>query len=331
MCDKGPPFPSPAKAKPQSTQHPREPPCLPRGLEKLADVARASAWSVASFGTGLLGVVAEVVLLRLRRLQSRVATSAWCAGCRPPRRRSAQQRWRPVLSASLLRLSTPTMLARCKHRTQTRVHRRQILGHHACTTRSTSLRPSGQHATSVGVPSIQVPRESTTHTCIPSHVRPECTPASHTGELRVAHVFTCTAYGNVCSKTRWFHVDHCDVPPDGWCSVQGYDLLEPTRRCAAPEHGYATLPVPLFTCDCGVLQGPRGTHAIRILLDNVVALGTSPSSRTTTQDRRPALQPQAHEEPGAALCERFADSLSMPTLRRSAPPSFGSSTRRAVQ
>ena len=289
---------------------------------------------MASFGTGL--VAGSCCRGRTSPTappsESRVATSAWCAGCRPPRRRSAQQRWRPVLSASLLRLSTPTMLARCKHRTQTRVHRRQILGHHACTTRSTSLCPSGQHATSVGVPSIQVPRESTTHTCIPSHVRPECTPASHTGELRVAHVFTCTAYGNVCSKTRWFHVDHCDVPPDGWCSVQGYDLLEPTaRRCAAPE---------TWICD-----PPRPALYVRLW-------GAAGSSRDTRdphparQRRRPRDQPVvAHDDarpptrpstPSArrARCSALrtlADLLSMPTLRRSAPPSFGSTTRRAVQ
>ena len=186
------------------------------------------------------------------------------------------------------------------------------------------------HATSVGVPSTQVRRESTTH-MHPAHVRPERTPASHTGELRVAHVFTCTAYGNVCSKTRWFHVDHCDVPPDGWCRVQGYDLLEPTaRRCAAPE---------TRMCD-----PPRPAPYVRLW-------GAAGSSRDTRdphparQRRRPRDQPVAHDDarpptrpstpsarrPRCSALRTPADSLSMPTLRRSAPPSFGSTTRRAVQ
>lgn len=135
-------------------------------------------------------------------------------------------------------------------------------------------------------------------------MRPECTPASHTGELRVAHVFTCTAYGNVCSKTRWFHVDHCDVPPDGWCSAQGYDLLEPTaRRCAAPETWICDPPRPaLYVRLWGAAGSSRDTR------DPHSARQSSPSGPARRRARRrktadPPFNPKRTKSP----VQRFAN------------------------
>ena len=264
---------------------------------------------MASFGTGLGGVVAEVVLLRLRRLQSLAS---------PPRPGALDAGLHDGVGAAEVATGPERLPPEAEHTDN------------ACSLQapdSDKGAPSSDpwaprmHYTVDVAPS----KRTACHECgrafnsgaerkHNAHMHPvPCETGvyprfSHRRAARCARLHLHRVRQRyVCSKTRWFHVDHCDVPPDGWCSVQGYDLLEPTaRRCAAPETWICDPPRPaLYVRLWGVLQGPRGTHAIRILLDNVVALGTSSSSRTTTQDRRPALQPQAHEEPGAALCERL--------------------------
>ena len=53
---------------------------------------------------------------------------------------------------------------------------------------------------------------------------------SFSGDLRVARVFECSAYGGVCAKLHWFHPEHCDAPPSSWSEAEGYGDLDAAAR-----------------------------------------------------------------------------------------------------